>query len=130
MPYVHRNALGEIDRVHRDPAADATEHLPDGDPALRAFIGIEAGDALPTAPDDAVHDSFSQLDADFVRVIEDVIDALIRRHVLSVTDLPPEAQAKLCARRHYRDWAAHSALRLYAEALPGTGTAPHEVPLP
>ena len=35
---------------------------------------------------------FSQLDADFVRVLEDLIDALIANGTLRLTDLPVQAQ--------------------------------------
>ena len=44
----------------------------------------------------------SELDADFVRVLEDLIDALLDKGVLRVTDLPPEAMAKLHARKSAR----------------------------
>jgi hypothetical protein len=40
---------------------------------------------------------FERLDAGFVRVIEDVIDTLIARNVINITDLPDQAQAKLFA---------------------------------
>lgn len=46
--------------------------------------------------------SFSQLDADFVRVLEDVIDALITNGTLRLTDLPIDAQRKLAARKAHR----------------------------
>jgi len=45
---------------------------------------------------------FSQLDAEFVRVLEDLIDALIRNGTLRMTDLPPQAQQKLNERKQQR----------------------------
>ena len=42
---------------------------------------------------------FSQLDADFVRVLEDLIDALIANGTLRMTDLPIQAQQKLTQRK-------------------------------
>ena len=49
----------------------------------------------------------------FVRVIEDVIDTLIARNVINVTDLPDEAQAKLFARKSFRDRVGRNALKLF-----------------
>jgi hypothetical protein len=46
---------------------------------------------------------FSQLDADFVRVLEDLIDALIANGTLRMTDLPIQAQQKLTQRKHQRE---------------------------
>jgi len=62
---------------------------------------------------------FARLDADFVRVLEDVIDTLIARNVINITDLPDQAQAKLFARKSYRDRVGRNALHLYGEALNG-----------
>jgi hypothetical protein len=45
---------------------------------------------------------FTQADADFVRVLEDLIDTLIQKNVLHHTDLPPEAQRKLVSRKGMR----------------------------
>jgi hypothetical protein len=100
MPYVSRNAAGGIESLHHVATDVAAEQLPADHPEVRAFLG--AGD-----------DSFGRLDADFVRVIEDVIDTLIERHILNITDLPVEAQAKLFARKSYRERSARNALRLY-----------------
>ena len=53
------------------------------------------------------------LDADFVRVIEDVIDTLIVKNVLNITDLPEQAQAKLLARKSFRERVSKRSLRLF-----------------
>lgn len=100
MPYVQRTAEGLIDSLHRSASAE-TEFLPDGHPEVQAFVG---GSARP---------EFGQLDADFVRVIEDVIDTLIVRHVINITDLPDQAQAKLFARKSFRERVSKSSLQLF-----------------
>ena len=41
----------------------------------------------------------SRLDADFIRVLEDLVEVLIDKGVINLTDLPPEAQQKLSERR-------------------------------
>ena len=102
MPYVRRNALGEIDSLHTR-ADSSDEFLADSDPAVQAFVGNSS------RPDQA----FEQLDADFVRVIEDVIDTLIVKNILNITDLPDQAQAKLFARKSFRERVSKSSLRLF-----------------
>ncbi|MCD6662591.1 MAG: hypothetical protein WBG44_04025 [Comamonas sp.] len=44
----------------------------------------------------------SELDADFIRVLEDLVNALLANGTLRLTDLPPEAVAKLDQRRQAR----------------------------
>jgi hypothetical protein len=44
----------------------------------------------------------SELDAEFIRVLEDLIDALIANGSLRLTDLPPQALAKLAERKRTR----------------------------
>lgn len=76
--------------------------LPEDHPEVRQFIGLD--------PD---QQQFASLDASFLRVLEDVIDALIRRNVLCITDLPMEAQLKLFGRKHFREGAGSHALNLF-----------------
>jgi hypothetical protein len=104
MPYIRRNAASEIESLHRHPEADAQEFLDNEHPDVLAFVGRVA----------PVQEGFSSLDADFVRVIEDVIDTLLAKNILNVSDLPAEAQAKLFARKSFRDRAARNVLNLFA----------------
>ena len=103
MPYVRRNPSGAIDSLHRNPDASAEEFLPDEHAEVQSFIGrpVEG-------------DGFSRLDADFVRVIEDVIDTLIVKNILNITDLPAEAQAKLFARKSFRERFPRHSLHLFS----------------
>lgn len=45
---------------------------------------------------------FTKLDADFVRVLEDLVDTLIANGTLRLTDLPIQAQQKLNERKRQR----------------------------
>lgn len=103
MPYVRRKADGTISSLHGDRTLEATEFIDSRHADIQAFLGGEKTD-----PSD-----FSKLDAEFVRVIEDVIDTLIVKNVLNITDLPAEAQAKLFARKSFRERVSKSSLRLF-----------------
>lgn len=50
----------------------------------------------------------SELDVDFIRVLEDLIDALIANGTLRLTDLPPEALDKLNKRKSIRQQLRNS----------------------
>ena len=106
MPFIRRNASGAIDSLHRRDEGGA-EFLPDDHPEVRAFLGAPAPAASA--------DGFASLDADFIRVIEDVIDTLISKNVINITDLPVEAQTKLFGRKGYRERATKDALKLFGD---------------
>jgi hypothetical protein len=110
MPYVRRSAQGEVLSLHRHAEADASEFLADDHADVRAFVG----GATPPKPSEG----FARLDADFVRVLEDVIDTLVAKNVINITDLPPEAQAKLFSRKSFRERRSQNSLRLFGD----TGT--------
>lgn len=117
MPYAVKDAQGRIASLHRhDPGVG--EWLPDGHPEVLAFVGLGQGDAgadlranAAMAPEPA--DDFNRLDADFIRVLEDVIDALLDRNLITITDLPDIAQTKLFARKSYRERRPKNALDLF-----------------
>lgn len=44
----------------------------------------------------------ARMDVEFIRVLEDLIDALVAKGVLNLTDLPPQALEKLNQRRRVR----------------------------
>lgn len=51
---------------------------------------------------DRFKQDLSDLDAGFIRVLEDLIDALIANGTLRLTDLPPQALEKLAQRKDAR----------------------------
>jgi hypothetical protein len=108
MPYVRRNLSGLIESLHRQPQG-SDEFLADDDPEVQAFVGNTGG------PAPGGNREFDRLDADFVRVLEDVIDTLIVKNVLNITDLPEQAQAKLLARKSFRERVSKSTLQLFQQ---------------
>jgi hypothetical protein len=104
MPYIKRNASGLVESLHRSPQSGA-EFVADEHPDVQAFVARPSGG----------NSEFDRLDADFVRVLEDVIDTLIVKNVLNITDLPEQAQAKLLARKSFRERVSKSALQLFEQ---------------
>jgi hypothetical protein len=51
-----------------------------------------------------------------VRVIEDIIDALIVKNIINITDLPEQAQAKLFARKSFRERITRHSLRVFDDS--------------
>lgn len=103
MPYVRRDAQGRIESLHRHPQPSATEFIEPGDPQLQALFG-----------EHAEPETFEALDASFVRVAEDLLELMIAKNLLTITDLPIEAQNKLLSRRGLRDRLAGRPTQGYA----------------
>ena len=116
MPYIQRDDQGQIDSLHRHASALASEFVSDDDPQVQAFLAAGAGAATDaTAVGGAEADSLVRMDASFVRVIEDLIDLLMVKNVITLTDLPIQAQNKLLARKSFRDKSGASSLRLFGD---------------
>ena len=113
MPYIHRDGSGSISSLHRQAEAGAQEFLPDQHADVLGFIGQPEGAGAGAGEGSGEGSGFGRLDADFVRVIEDVIDALIVKNIINITDLPAEAQVKLFARKSFRERVFKSSLRLF-----------------
>jgi hypothetical protein len=110
MPYARRDPLGQLLSLHRQAEPDAQEYLSDDAPEVLAFLGHDADSR------------FTELDADFVRVLEDLVDALVARNVINLTDLPLRARDKLYQRKGHRRETALSKLNLLGETT-GAGYA-------
>lgn len=90
MFYVMRNPDGSVQSLSKE-AGLGSEPLAADHPDVQAFLG-------PTA----AASNFGESDAEFVRVLEDLIDTLILKNVIHHTDLPVAAQKKLLARKGLR----------------------------
>ncbi|BDM20366.1 MULTISPECIES: tryptophan synthase subunit beta [Pseudomonas] len=90
MFYVQRDDEGQLARVEAAPYAEYTEMLPADHAEIQEWFA-----------DDVVENSLKQLkqsDLDMIRVLEDLIEVLTTKGVISITDLPAGAQAKLLNR--------------------------------
>jgi len=93
MPYVARDADGNIIALATEQSAQATEYLPADAPDLQRYL---AQFAPPPA------DELARTDQDLIRVVEDIVDTLIQKNLILFTDLPEAAQNKLVHRRSLR----------------------------
>jgi len=99
MFHVLRNEDGSIASVSRAERPGG-ELLADEHPDIMAFLGDTTG-----------RSGFGEADAEFVRVLEDLIDTLIIKNVIRHTDLPVAAQQKISKRKGLRN-RMHGALNL------------------
>lgn len=74
------------------PDQQPPEHVPRPGSAGRKATRIDSGQQALAASDSGL-----------ARITEDLIDILIRRGLIQITDFVPAAQAKLLARRHQRE---------------------------
>jgi len=91
MLYVARDSAGRISELHPMPIGQAQEALPADNPEVLQFIH-----------DRWRENELTQLDRDFVRVIEDTIELLISKEIILFTDLPGKVQEKLLRRKEVR----------------------------
>lgn len=96
MPFVQRDAGGEIIALTITQDNASQERLPANHPEVLAFL---------RSSDDAndVKNYLHVTDLELARVVEDLIDLLIEKNLILLTDLPEAARDKLLKRRFARD---------------------------
>lgn len=95
MLYVQRDEQGRLIRVQATAFAGAEGPLPADAQEIQAWYA-----------DQQVESSLLQLkqsDLDMIRVLDDLLQVLISKGVLRITDLPAAAQAKLLGRVQTRE---------------------------
>jgi hypothetical protein len=79
-------------------------HQQDGaDPSEFPLHDFEPTRPMAVAMRESPRATFSKMDADLIRVIEDLAFVLIEKGLIALRDLPPQAQNKLLERRGFRD---------------------------
>ena len=94
MPFVKRDASGRIVALYRERNDEASEYLAAGHPEVAEFADPEG--AQSERP------SMLQSDLEMIRVYEDLIDILISKRIVVLTDFPTAAQEKLVRRKRLR----------------------------
>jgi hypothetical protein len=113
MPFIKRDTTGAIMALFREQSAEAGDYLPPSHPEVQAFIGADRGDSATNGQPESRQDMISS-DLEMIRVYEDLVDVLISKHVVVLTDFPQAAQEKLMRRKRLR-----SSFSSLTEALAG-----------
>ncbi|MCK5647380.1 MAG: hypothetical protein KAI22_00740 [Gammaproteobacteria bacterium] len=95
MPFIKRDENRQIIAIFHERQDDADEELLVGNKEIIEFL--ESGDYS-----EYTNHLLNRSDSDFIRVLEDLIDVLLDKHVLLLTDLPEAAQQKLLKRKKIR----------------------------
>jgi len=96
MLFIERDKIGNIIALHVKPEANAREQKAIMDDEILAFLN-KSVDTDPWVQ------LLSLSDMSIIRILEDLIDLLIRKKVIMLTDLPEEAQTKISERKRVRE---------------------------
>lgn len=98
MLYVQRDGDGAIVAIFNAPNDRASESI--------AVHSNELNHFLRSSADPASAQAFLAIsDGELVRVLEDLIELLVEKKLVTVTDLPAAARQKLISRKRARDSA-------------------------
>lgn len=102
MLYVERNEQGEIVVIRRDNHGEVCEMKEAMDEEILDFL-------RENAPQDSTLRNLAELDIKTIRIIDDVVELLIRKNLIMFSELPPAAQEKLLTRKRLRAFIQDSA---------------------
>lgn len=103
MLYVERDNDGNIIALHDKPSTASDEQKSIMDEEILKFINNNVDT-------DPWMELLSLSDAGTIRILEDLIDLLIRKNIILFTELPDEAQAKINERKQMRQHIDTNAL--------------------
>ncbi|RUR27758.1 tryptophan synthase subunit beta like protein [Vreelandella andesensis] len=92
MLYIKRNTQGEIVMLSKEPTSECSETIAPDAPEVLAFLADQPGSSS----------HFIASDLAFVRVVEDILEVLLDKGIITFTDLPEAAQAKVMERKSLR----------------------------
>ena len=94
MPFVKRDETGRVVALYRERSNEAPEFIASGHPEIADFADPDG--------DRAERGNMLQSDLEMIRVYEDLIDILISKRIVVLTDFPTAAQEKLVRRKRLR----------------------------
>ena len=96
MIYVERDKIGNIIALHGNPGPGIMEGKSSIDQELIEFVSRNVND-------DSLKRLLSLTDIDTIRILEDLIDLLVRKNIILFTELPEQAQARIRERKRIRE---------------------------
>jgi FMN phosphatase YigB (HAD superfamily) len=94
MPFVKRDASGRVIALFHERSDEAPEYLAISSPEVAEFSDPDAARGERA--------NMLQSDLEMIRVYEDLIDILISKRIVVLTDFPTKAQEKLVRRKRLR----------------------------
>ncbi len=95
MLYVERDQYGKVAGIFQSPTSKASEE--------KSLMDEEVLDFLRRTEDtDSWVQLLSMSDVSIIRVLEDLIDLLVKKKVIMLTELPDEAREKISERKRVR----------------------------
>jgi len=95
--YVSRDKNKKITAVFRQPNITAQEMISSSDPELMVFLGQDENQSKSMVK------YLQQSDLNMIRVIEDLINILIKKNIIRFTDFPEASQSKIVNRQKIRE---------------------------
>ena len=95
MLYIERDNDGNITALHNKPEKDTSEKKSIMDEEILEFLNR-------SVDTDPWMQLLSLSDIGTIRILEDLIDLLIRKNIILFTELPAEAQTKINERKQIR----------------------------
>ena len=96
MLYVERDKDGKIVGLRNTPSDQANEKKSVTDEEVLEFLNKKIGD-------ESYQHLLSLSDVGIIRILEDLVELLIKKNILLLTELPTEAQEKIKERKMLRD---------------------------
>jgi hypothetical protein len=87
-----RNTSGEIIMLSKESTSECSETIAPDSSEVLAFLADQPGSSA----------HFIASDLAFVRVVEDILEVLLNKGIITFTDLPEAAQAKVMQRKSLR----------------------------
>jgi len=91
--YIKRDKDGQICAIYSEKTASVNEQIDIDNPEFGNFL---------MHCDKELHLKFLQSDLQLIRVLEDVIDILMDKNIITITDFPQPVIDKLLARQAFR----------------------------
>ena len=96
MLFIERDKIGNIIALHVKPEPNSREQKAIMDDEILEFLN-KSVDTDPWVQ------LLSLSDMSIIRILEDLIDLLIRKNIIMLTDLPEKAQTKISERKRVRE---------------------------
>ena len=110
MIYIERNNQGSIIAIHSEPGKNHSEQ--------KSITDKEVLEFLNTSSDtDELEKLLLLSDQETIRILEDLINLLVKKNIFQFTELPHDAQRKLIHRRLLRDKISGKSILLEDEDI-------------